>query len=86
MRNRRINVEKIAIPTRQAICNFSDIMLDWSVKNSPGIKNMVSAIRNVVRAITWDTMPCLRERPCLSFKNWALTGSPPRVPKGVMVL
>ena len=74
------------MPIRQVSCIFSDTILDWSVKNSPGIKNMVSAIRNVVRAITRDTMPCLRERPCLSFKNWALTGSPPRVPKGVMVL
>ena len=79
-------MEKETIPQRLAVLKFVGILDELRIKNIPGKQNKIRAAKNVVREMISEEKVCFKLISKCSFKRCALTGSPPIVPKGVIVL
>ena len=79
-------MEKETIPQMLSVLKFAGILAELRIKNIPGKQNKISAAKNVVREMISEEKVCFKLISKCSFKRCALTGSPPIVPKGVIVL
>ena len=79
-------MEKETIPQMLTVLKFTDILEELRIKNIPGKQNKIRAAKNVVREMISEDADCFKLISKCYFRRWALTGSPPMVPKGVIVL
>ena len=79
-------MEKETIPQMLAVLKFAEILGELRIKNIPGKQNKIRAAKNVEREMMSEEKVCFKLKLKCSFKRCALTGSPPIVPKGVIVL
>ena len=79
-------MEKETIPQMLIVLKFAGILVELRIKNTPGKQNKIRAAKNVVRDMISEEKVCFKLIFKCSFKRCALTGSPPMVPNGVIVL